>query len=125
MAATEVMSRVPRRYFAAINDRIGSVREGPCNVWCGDQEAREVVEQLNRDASYEPVYAGGLENAAVQESFCGLCSRSTKSALARSSSGWRSPSASEVGGHSGPASVSTRKQGRLPLRAPLRSERGD
>jgi 8-hydroxy-5-deazaflavin:NADPH oxidoreductase len=28
-----------------------------------------VVEQLNRDAGYEPVYAGPLENAAAQENF--------------------------------------------------------
>jgi 8-hydroxy-5-deazaflavin:NADPH oxidoreductase len=34
-----------------------------------DEEAREVVEQLNRDAGYEPVYAGPLENAAAQENF--------------------------------------------------------
>jgi 8-hydroxy-5-deazaflavin:NADPH oxidoreductase len=36
-------------------------------LWCGDEEARQVVEQLNRDAGYEPVFAGPLENAAVQE----------------------------------------------------------
>jgi predicted dinucleotide-binding enzyme len=32
------------------------------------EEAREVVEQLNRDAGYDPVYTGPLENAARQES---------------------------------------------------------
>jgi predicted dinucleotide-binding enzyme len=41
-------------------------------LWCGDEEARQVVEQLNRDAGYEPVYAGPLENAAVQENFLKL-----------------------------------------------------
>ena len=58
--------------FAAIYDRISSARERPCNLWCGDEEARSVVEQLNRDAGYEPIYAGGLENAAVQENFLRL-----------------------------------------------------
>jgi 8-hydroxy-5-deazaflavin:NADPH oxidoreductase len=42
------------------------------NIWCGDDEARDVVEQLNRDAGFEPVYAGGLENAGSQESFIRL-----------------------------------------------------
>jgi len=53
--------------FAAIYGRLGEAREKPSNLWCGDDEAREIVEQLNRDAGYEPVYAGGLENAPVQE----------------------------------------------------------
>ena len=54
--------------FAALYDQIAGARERPGNLWCGDEEARDVVEQLNRDAGYEPVYAGGLENAAIQES---------------------------------------------------------
>jgi predicted dinucleotide-binding enzyme len=58
--------------FAALYDRIGEAGSTPSNLWCGDEEAREVVEQLNRDAGYEPVYAGPLENAAVQENFLKL-----------------------------------------------------
>lgn len=58
--------------FAALQDRLGEARATPSNLWCGDEEAREVVEQLNRDAGYEPVYAGPLENAATQESFLTL-----------------------------------------------------
>ena len=53
--------------FAALYDRLGELRAPASNLWCGDDEAREVVEQLNRDAGYEPVYAGPLENAADQE----------------------------------------------------------
>jgi 8-hydroxy-5-deazaflavin:NADPH oxidoreductase len=55
--------------FAALYDRIGEAGSTPSNLWCGDEEARQVVEQLNRDAGYEPVYAGPLENAAAQENF--------------------------------------------------------
>src|ERR671914_2536858 len=55
--------------FAALYDRIGEARSTPSNLWCGDEEARQVVEQLNRDAGYEPTYAGSLENAAAQETF--------------------------------------------------------
>jgi predicted dinucleotide-binding enzyme len=58
--------------FAALYDRISEPRSTPRNLWCGDEEARQVVEQLNRDAGYEPVYAGPLENAAVQENFLKL-----------------------------------------------------
>src|ERR671915_955762 len=58
--------------FAALYDRIGEAGSTPSNLWCGDEEAREVVEQLNRDAGYEPIYTGPLENAAAQESFVHL-----------------------------------------------------
>lgn len=58
--------------FAALYGRLAEARATPSNLWCGDDEARELVEQLSRDAGYEPVYAGGLENAALQESFIRL-----------------------------------------------------
>jgi predicted dinucleotide-binding enzyme len=53
--------------FARVYDRVGQTKTKPSNVWTGDEEARGVVEQLIRDAGYEPVYAGGLENARMQE----------------------------------------------------------
>lgn len=53
--------------FANLYERLDSVTTRPGNLWSGDDEAREVVEQLIRDAGYEPVYAGGLENARAQE----------------------------------------------------------
>ena len=53
--------------FARIYDRLGQTKTKPSNVWTGDEEARDVVEQLIRDAGYDPVYAGGLENARMQE----------------------------------------------------------
>jgi 8-hydroxy-5-deazaflavin:NADPH oxidoreductase len=58
--------------FAALYDRIGEAHSTPSNLWCGDEEARQVVEQLNRDAGFEPVNAGPLENAALQENFLKL-----------------------------------------------------
>jgi 8-hydroxy-5-deazaflavin:NADPH oxidoreductase len=58
--------------FAGLFDRIGEASSTPSNLWCGDEEAREVVERLIRDAGYEPVSAGPLENAAMQEAFIGL-----------------------------------------------------
>ncbi len=58
--------------FAALYNQIQEASSTPSNLWCGDEEARQVVEQLNRDAGYEPVYAGSLENAALQENFLKL-----------------------------------------------------
>jgi 8-hydroxy-5-deazaflavin:NADPH oxidoreductase len=58
--------------FALLYDRLGEASSTPSNMWCGDEEARQVVEQLNRDAGYEPVYAGPLENASAQENLLKL-----------------------------------------------------
>jgi len=53
--------------FMALLGRLDEARAKPSNLWCGDEDALEVVEQLIRDAGYEPAHAGGLENASVQE----------------------------------------------------------
>jgi predicted dinucleotide-binding enzyme len=58
--------------YAALYDQIGDAKSKPGNLWSGDEEAREVVEQLSRDAGYEPIHAGGLENARPQEDFLQL-----------------------------------------------------
>jgi len=53
--------------YAAVYDRIDEQRARPGNLYATEEEAREVVEQLIRDAGFEPVYAGGLENARLLE----------------------------------------------------------
>jgi predicted dinucleotide-binding enzyme len=58
--------------FAALFDRVAEAGSTPSNLWCGDEEAREVVEQLNRDAGYDPVCAGPLTNASLLEGFLPL-----------------------------------------------------
>jgi len=58
--------------FANLYQQVGSARTRPSNVWSGDEEARDVVEQLIRDAGYDPLYAGGLENARAQEDVLAL-----------------------------------------------------
>ena len=55
--------------FANQYGELGNARSKPGNIWTGDEEAREVVEQLNRDAGYEPLHVGPLENARAQEDF--------------------------------------------------------
>ncbi len=54
--------------FASLYGQLGDARVKPSNLWCGDEEAREAVEQLNFDAGYDPVRVGPLESAAAQES---------------------------------------------------------
>lgn len=58
--------------FASLFGRLGAGRARPGNLWCGDEEARPVAERLITDAGYEPICAGGLENAALQEGFITL-----------------------------------------------------
>jgi len=57
--------------FAALYGRLREAREMPSNLWCVDDEAREIVQRLSRDAGYEAVYAGPLGNAAAQEGLAG------------------------------------------------------
>jgi len=55
--------------FAALYDEIGNQRSRPSCLYVADDEARDVAEHLIRDAGYEPVGAGGLENARALEDF--------------------------------------------------------
>jgi 8-hydroxy-5-deazaflavin:NADPH oxidoreductase len=55
--------------FATLYDRIGEQRARPSCLYAADEEACEVTEQLIRDAGYEPVTMGGLENARALEDF--------------------------------------------------------
>jgi len=53
--------------FAVLFDEIATQRVRPSNLFAADDEAREVTEQLIRDAGYEPVYVGGLDQARLLE----------------------------------------------------------
>jgi 8-hydroxy-5-deazaflavin:NADPH oxidoreductase len=58
--------------FARLYGQLGEAKSRPSNIWTGDEEARDVVEQLNHDAGFNPIYAGGLDKAATQEQGIGL-----------------------------------------------------
>jgi predicted dinucleotide-binding enzyme len=58
--------------FANVYSEIGAQRVPPSNIYCADDEARDGTETLIRDAGYEPVSAGGLENARLMEDSLGL-----------------------------------------------------
>src|SRR5262245_236361 len=55
--------------FARLYDQIPAQRVPPSCLYAADDEAREVAEQLIRDAGYEPVGLGGLESARALEDF--------------------------------------------------------
>ena len=58
--------------FANQYDQIASQRVRPSNLFAADDDARAVTEQLIRDAGYDPVYAGGLEQARALEEHLAL-----------------------------------------------------
>jgi hypothetical protein len=55
--------------FATLYDRIGEQLVRPSCLYAADEEAREITEQLIRDAGYEPVSVVGIENARALEDF--------------------------------------------------------
>ena len=58
--------------FAAAYDEIDAQRVRPSNLYASEDGARETVELLIRDAGYDPVSVGGLDNARMHEDALGL-----------------------------------------------------
>jgi predicted dinucleotide-binding enzyme len=58
--------------YAALYDEVGEQRARPSTIYCADEEAVQIVEQLIRDAGYDPVSAGGLDQARPLEDFAFL-----------------------------------------------------
>ncbi len=55
--------------FATLYPKIGDAKSKPGCLYAADDDVREVTEQLIRDAGYEPVSVGGIENARALEDF--------------------------------------------------------
>ena len=53
--------------FAPLYGQVDAQRARPSSIFAADDDAREMTEQLIRDAGYDPVYAGGLDNARLLE----------------------------------------------------------
>jgi 8-hydroxy-5-deazaflavin:NADPH oxidoreductase len=53
--------------WALLYGQLGQTRARPCNLWCGDDEAADIVEQLSREVGYDPICIGRLEMAGLQE----------------------------------------------------------
>jgi predicted dinucleotide-binding enzyme len=58
--------------FAALFGQVADASTRPGDFWCGDEEAREAIETLHRDAGFEPINAGPLTQAGKQEALFGF-----------------------------------------------------
>ena len=60
---------------AVLYDQLDQQRVPPSNLYAAEDAAREATERLIRDAGYDPVHVGGLEQArALEEYVLGLYS---------------------------------------------------
>lgn len=57
---------------SALYDRVDEERVRPSNLYAAEDGARQMVERLSRDAGFDPVSVGGLENARLLEDSVGL-----------------------------------------------------
>jgi 8-hydroxy-5-deazaflavin:NADPH oxidoreductase len=69
--------------FAVLYDQIDEQRVPPCNLYAAEEEARTVSEQLIRDAGFDPVFIGGLENARLLEDHMALSGAINRGGLGR------------------------------------------
>jgi predicted dinucleotide-binding enzyme len=69
--------------FGALFDEVAGQRARPSNLYAADDDAREVAEQLIRDAGYDPVSLGGLEQARALEDHLGLMMSISQAGLGR------------------------------------------
>ena len=67
--------------FARVYDQVAEQRVRPSNIFAAEDDARDVTEQLIRDAGYDPVYAGGLDRARALEDGLGLLFAVNRSGL--------------------------------------------
>ena len=67
--------------FAVLYDQIDQQRVRPSNLYAAEDGARELTERLSRDAGYEPVSVGGLDQARSLEDHLGLVVAVTQGGL--------------------------------------------
>ena len=70
--------------FAALYDEVSKQRVRPSQFFAADDDAREVTEQLIRDAGFDPLYAGGLEQARALEDHLSLWFSAVEAGLGQS-----------------------------------------
>jgi predicted dinucleotide-binding enzyme len=58
--------------FAALYDQVDAEPVRPGTLFAADTEAREITEQLIRDAGFDPIYLGDLGQARLLESLIGV-----------------------------------------------------
>jgi predicted dinucleotide-binding enzyme len=69
--------------FAVLYDQIDEQRVPPGNLYAAEDEAREVTDQLIRDAGFDPVFVGGLDRARLLEDHMALTGAINQGGLGR------------------------------------------
>ena len=64
--------------FAVLYDQVDQQRVRPSNLYAAEDGARELTEQLSRDAGYDPACVGGLDQARALEDHVGWWLRSPR-----------------------------------------------
>ncbi len=64
--------------FARAYGEVRAQERPPGCLYCGDDEARETTERLIRDAGFDPLPAGGLDNARALEDFLAALSAASQ-----------------------------------------------
>ena len=77
--------------FATIYDQIDEQRVRPGNLFAAEDDAREVTEQLIRDAGYDPVCVGGLDQARALEEHLPLMFAASEAGLGPFFYRWSKP----------------------------------
>ena len=77
--------------FARLYDEIDKQRARPGNLFAAEDEARDVTEQLIRDAGFDPVYVGGLDMAPALEAHLGLMFAANQAGLGQFFYRWAPP----------------------------------
>jgi hypothetical protein len=77
--------------FAVIYDEIDKQRAQPGNIYAADDDARETTEQLIRDAGFDPINVGGLDQARAMEDALGLLFAANQAGLGPFFYRWAKP----------------------------------
>lgn len=67
--------------FAALYDQVDAESVRPGTLFAADPEARDITEQLIRDAGFDPIYLGDLGQAPLLESLIALTQGLAKAGL--------------------------------------------
>jgi predicted dinucleotide-binding enzyme len=70
--------------FATLYDEVAKQRVRPSLLFAAEDDAREATEQLARDAGYDPVFVGGLEQARPLEDHLSLWFSAVQAGLGQS-----------------------------------------
>jgi predicted dinucleotide-binding enzyme len=77
--------------FAVLYDQIDEQRVRPSNLYAAEDGARQLAEQLIRDAGFEPVFVGGLDHARLLEDHMTLIGAINQGGLGRFFSRYAAP----------------------------------